>query len=119
MRTIQSQISIIHIDSQVPVSSAMQRDAAEDSFSVVSTAVDDTAMSVDLGDVTNPRQVFIKLTSVTDDGVVQIGFSDTVFPMELALPEEFVLLSLADGTPPTVYLKSTTTAQVVIAVLPL
>ena len=115
MSPIQTQVTLVHLPSGIPVSSASQREATESGFIAQSVALTTTPEEVGLGDITEPRQVFIKLSS---GDPVLVGFSDSVFPLQISVAEECILLSLHDTSPPDVWMKSEGTSQVVVGVTP-
>lgn len=91
MSTIQTQISLFHLESQLSASSAIQRTANETAFSPLAVTVLNVDETVDLGDVATPKQVMVKLVS---GDPVRIGLDGSTYPFRLVEASECLLLRL-------------------------
>lgn len=89
--TIQTQIALIHIDSGLPANSAVQRTSIGSNFSPLVVTVGTSDEEVDLGDVTTPKQVMLKLIS---GDPVRIGLDGSTYPFRLVENDEAKLLRL-------------------------
>ena len=105
--TIQTQITLVHIDSGLAVSSAVQRTSAEPGFSSDAITVTTTPEVVDLGDITIPRQIALKLVSgspllvsVDGGGTYPMAINKAGDPLLLDLDsrEESTITCVADIT---------------------
>jgi hypothetical protein len=66
MSTIQTQLSLVHLQSGLNTGAAWQRTSEESSFSANAITVTTTPEALDLGDITIPRQVLLKLAAGPD-----------------------------------------------------
>jgi hypothetical protein len=95
MSTIQSQLSMFHIDSGLNVSASAQRTTVESSFSSDAITVTTTPEAVSLGDITVARQVVMKLVS-GDDLLVGLdyGTDGITYPFRLSGAGDSMFVSL-------------------------
>lgn len=91
MSTIQTQVALIHVTSQLSATSAVLRESVESDFSSDSVSVTTAEEAVDYGGMVDPRQVFIKLIS---GDPVRVGLSTGVYPLRLTDPDEAQMLRL-------------------------
>jgi hypothetical protein len=89
--TIQTQIALIHIESGLPANSAVQRTSVGSNFSPLVVTVGASDETVDLGDVTTPKQVMLKLIS---GDAVRVGLDGSTYPFRLTDADEAMLLRL-------------------------
>jgi hypothetical protein len=91
MATIQTQVSLIHLDSSLNAQSVVQRTSQAPQFTPLAIevlAVDEVAP---LGDITTAKQVFVKLLS---GNPLMIGLDGSTYPFRLVEAEEATLLRL-------------------------
>jgi hypothetical protein len=91
MSNLQTQISIVHLESGFNMTSAVQTVSGESSFSTDAVTVTVTDEAVDLGDIITPKVVCIKLVS---GDPVKIGIGGSTYPFRLQEPGESTLLRL-------------------------
>jgi hypothetical protein len=91
MSTIQTQIAISHLESQLSIGDATQRTSVESSASFDSISVATSDETVDLGDVVDAKQVFLKLVSGDN---LRVGFDGSAYPLRLSEASESMLLRL-------------------------
>lgn len=91
MSTIQTQVAVIHIESSLTATAAVQRTSAEDAFTPIAVSVTTSDETVDLGDVITPQQVLVKLVSGDD---VRIGLDGSTYPFRLSGDNDVTLLRL-------------------------
>lgn len=91
MSTIQTQISLVHLDSGIPVTSVVQRESNESTFVANAITVGTTDETIPLGDVITAEQVEIKLTS---GDRLRIGLDGSYYPFTLVRAGEGQILRL-------------------------
>lgn len=91
MSTIQTQGTMVHLQSGLNISSGVQRNTQESAFTSGVVDVTTVGEMIALGDVIVPKQVFLKL--VTGDPV-KIGFDGAAYPLRLNAENESMILAL-------------------------
>lgn len=91
MSTIQTQVAIVHLESGLNMTGAVQTVSGESSFSTGAVTVTSAGETTDPGDVITPKVVCIKLVS---GDPLKIGIGGTDYPFRLQEAGESTLLRL-------------------------
>lgn len=113
MNTIQTQVSIVHLSSGLNLSSAAQRDADNSSFAADVVTLDLLATTLSMSGIAIPRQVMIKHIS---GDPISFGFDGTNYHLQLSLPGETMLLTFNPADTPTIYVQTSGSAEIAVAI---
>jgi hypothetical protein len=91
MSTLQTQITLVHINSGIAANSAVQRTSISPQFSPLVVTVGTTDETVNLGDIVTAKQVMLKLIS---GDPVRVGLDGSAYPFKLVDEGEGMLLRL-------------------------
>ena len=92
MSLIQTQLSIVHLDSGINLSSALQKETRSPAFSFDGVTVTTAAVDLAYGSITSPRTITLKLTS-GDDLLISLD-NGASYPLSLHGNDDAMLLSL-------------------------
>ena len=92
MSLIQTQLSIVHLDSGINLSSALQKETRSAAFSFDGVTVTTTAVPLAYGSITSPRTITLKLVS-GDDLLVSLD-GGAVYPLSLHGNDDAIMVSL-------------------------
>lgn len=92
MSLIQTQLSIVHLDSGINLSSALQKETRSPAFSFDGVTVTTVAVDLAYGSITSPRTITLKLTS-GDDLLISLD-NGASYPLSLHGNDDAMLLSL-------------------------